>query len=73
MQLGTLNQQQIMILESFAGASDEQEVNELMDMLRNFYAVRLDREMARLWENGILDQTALDQLRNEHLRASYRK
>ena len=63
----------MMILESFAGAQDEQELNALMDVLRNFYATRLEAEMQRLWDDGTLDQNTLNQLRQEHLRTPYRK
>ena len=73
MQVETLNESQKMILESFAGAQDEQELNALMDVLKKFYASRLEAEMQRLWDDGTLDQQALDQLRNEHLRTPYRK
>lgn len=72
MQLNTMNPSQMMILESFAGARDEQELNDLMDVLRTFYANRLESEMQRLWDNGTLDQQALDQLQGEHLRTPYR-
>ena len=48
MQINRMNQSQMMILESFAGAQDEQELNDLMDVLRNFYAQRLEREAQRL-------------------------
>lgn len=68
-----MNESQRMILESFAGAQDEQELNALMDVLRNFYASRLEAEMHRLWDNGTLDQQALDLLRDEHLRTPYSK
>ena len=73
MQINRMNQSQMMLLESFAGAQDEQELNALMDVLRNFYATRLETEMQRLLDNGTLDQKALDQLRQEHLRTPYRK
>ena len=73
MQVETLNESQMMILESFAGAQDEQGVEALMEVLRNFYASRLDAEMQRLWDDGTLDQEKLDQLRKEHLRTPYRK
>jgi hypothetical protein len=73
MQLSTMNESQMMILESFAGAQDEQELNALMDVLRNFYASRLESEMQRLWDDGTLDQDALDKMRQEHLRTPYRK
>ena len=72
MQINSLNQSQMMILESFAGAQDEQEVNDLMDLLREFYAQRLEKEMQRLWDDGTLDGEKLEQLRGEHLRTPYR-
>ena len=71
MQIKTMNPSQMMILESFAGARDEQELNDLMDVLRDFYAQRLEREMQRLWDNGTLDGEKLEQLRGEHLRSSF--
>jgi len=67
-----INPAQRMIIESFAATRDEEELNDLMDMLRNFYATRLKREMQRLWDTGILDQTSLDALNNEHLRTPYK-
>ena len=73
MQVNTMNQSQMMILESFAGAQDEQELNALMDVLRDFYAMRLEKEMNLLWDNGTLNQPVLDKLRGEHLRTPYRK
>ena len=71
LQLNTMNEAQMMILESFAGATDEQELNDLMDVIRDFYARRLEAEMNRLWDNGTLNQEALDQLKNEHFRTPY--
>ena len=67
MQVDTMNESQMMILESFAGAQDEQELNALMDVLKNFYANRLESEMQRLWDDGTLNQERLDQLRGDHL------
>ena len=66
-----MNEAQMMILESFAGATDEQELNDLMDVIRNFYARRLEAEMNRLWDNGTLNQETLDQLKDKHLRTPY--
>ena len=71
LQLNTMNEAQMMILESFAGATDEQELNDLMDVIRDFYVRRLEAEMNRLWDNGTLNQDALDQLKDEHLRTPY--
>lgn len=67
-----INPAQKMIIESFAASRTEDELNDLMDMLRDFYATRLKREMQRLWDNGTLNQPALDNLAGEHLRTPYR-
>ena len=72
MQINALNNMQMMILESFAGVSDEQEMDDLMDVLRNFYAQRLEKEMLRLWDDGTLNEEKLEKLRKEHLRTPYR-
>ena len=72
MEATVLNSAQIMILESFASAKSQEEMDELMDMLRDFYAKRLDKELERLWNEGILNQEKLDELSEQHLRTPYR-
>jgi hypothetical protein len=72
MEATMLNPAQIMILESFASAKSQEEMDELMDMLRNFYAMKLDKELERLWDEGILNQEKLDELKDQHLRTPYR-
>ena len=67
MEATMLNPAQIMILESFASAKSQEEMDELMDMLRNFYAMKLDKELERLWDEGILNQEKLDELKEQHL------
>lgn len=72
METTVLNSAQIMILESFASAKSQEEIDDLMDMLRNFYAKRLDKELERLWDEGVLNQEKLDELSGQHLRTPYR-
>lgn len=64
----TLNPAQIMVLQSFATIDNEQDEQELRELLKSFYAKKLDEEMQRLWDNGTLDQKTLDDLKNKHLR-----
>ncbi len=70
MAVASITPAQRMIIESSAALHDEDELNDLMDVLRDFYATRLKREMQRLWDNGKLDQVALDKLSEEHLRTT---
>lgn len=41
-----------------------------MNHSQKFYADRLQAEMQRLWDNGTLNQEALDELKEEHFRYS---
>ena len=72
MQLSTMNKAQMKVLESFAIVKQDDERDGLMDVLKNYYASLLDKELERLWNNGTLDQKRLDELRNVHLRTPYR-
>lgn len=72
MQLSTMNKAQMKVLESFASVKSDDELDGLMDVLKNYYASLLDKELERLWDNGTLDQKRLDELRNVHLRTPYR-
>lgn len=59
-----MNPVQMMILESFASVKDANELNDLMEVLRMFYAKRLEKEMQKPWDNSPLNQEALDNLQN---------
>lgn len=66
------NPAQMMVLESFASVSGEDELRELMKVLKRFYAERLEKELDKLWDDGTLNQEALDELSGQHLRTPYR-
>lgn len=68
----SLNQAQLCLLEAFAGARSEEEVNELTRVIRDYYARKLEGELERLWDDGTLDQQKLDELRGQHLRTPYK-
>ena len=72
MTLTSMNPAQMMVLESFAGVSSDDELKGLMKVLKAFYAERLEAELGKLWDEGVLDQSRLDELRTQHLRTPYR-
>ena len=72
MTLTSMNPAQMMVLESFAGVSSDDELKGLMKVLKAFYAERLETELGKLWDEGVLDQSRLDELRTQHLRTPYR-
>jgi len=72
MSISELNPAQMAVLESFASIKTNEELNGLMEVLKMFYAKRLDAEMEKLWNDGTLNQPVLETLKTEHFRTPYR-
>ena len=66
-----MNPAQMMIINSFASATSQKELDELRDLLLGYYNQKLQEELKRLWANGTLDQKRLDELKDEHFRTPY--
>lgn len=62
---------QMMVINSFATVTSPQEEEELRLLLLDFYNKKLQKEMERLWDEGVLDQNKLDEMRTEHFRTPY--
>ena len=69
MKTSTLNEAQMSILRLLGSMKSVEEVNELRQVICDYYARRVDDEMDRLWEEGILNQEKLDELRHKDLHA----
>ncbi len=69
METTTLNEAQMSILRLLGSMKSVEEVNELRQVICDYYARRVDDEMDRLWEEGILNQEKLDELRHKDLHA----
>ena len=69
--LGTsLNPVQLPRLEicNYCGTGETME--ELRRLLASYYAEKAQKEADRLWDEGILDGDAIEQILDEHLRTS---
>lgn len=66
-----MNPTQMMIINSFATATSQREEEELRDLLLNYYNNKMQKEFARLWDEGLLGQEQLDAMRNDHFRTPY--
>lgn len=49
----------------------DEDLKELKEALSKFLAARANRELNRMWDEGTLNQAALDNLRQKHLRTPY--
>lgn len=67
METATLNPTQKHLLSLFAHNSSEDYAREVQKVLTMHFQSLLDEEADRLWDEGILDQQRLDELRTTDL------
>lgn len=60
---------QMHLLKLFSFDKSESRAREIKDVLMRYFQGRLDEEADRLWDEGVLDQERLDQLRHKDLHA----
>ena len=56
------------LLKMFAYDDNLERLTEIKALLTKYYAEKVDQRMNQLWDEGILDQQRLDELRGKHLR-----
>ena len=54
-----------------ASLKSEEDLRELKQAISNFFAERADREMERLWEEGVINEEVIEGWKNEHMRTTY--
>ena len=64
METATLNPTQMHLLKLFAFNTSEEYAREIQMVLTQHFQSRLDAEADRLWDEGILNQEKLDELRH---------
>lgn len=69
----SLNPIKLHLLELFNYCESESMMNELGDVLAEFYARKVQAEADRMWDKGKLDESAIDRILNEHWRTPYAK
>lgn len=62
---------QLHILEMMKYLKSESAVLELQSVIADFYAKKVQKEADRLWEEGVLDAEAIENLGKSHLRTPY--
>ena len=69
METTALNPTQMHLLKLFSFNNSEEYAREVQDVLTRDFQSRLDAEADRLWNEGILDQEKLDEIRKMDLHA----
>ena len=60
---------QLHLLKLFSFDKSESRALEIKDVLMRYFQSRLDAEADRLWDEGVLDQERLEELRHKDLHA----
>ena len=67
-----LNAAQIELLNSVAHIESEEDLRELKHTLSMFFAKLADREIDRLWDEGVINEEVIEGWAHEHMRTLYR-
>lgn len=66
-----LNEAQMSILRLLGSMKTVEEVDELRQVICDYYTRRVDEEVDKLWESGQWDDKKNEAVLNEHLRTPY--
>lgn len=67
-----LNQAQLSILRLLARMDTKEKVEELRQVISNYYARKATEEMDRLWDSGEWSEEKNESVLDEHLRTPYK-
>ena len=72
MERTVFNAAQLQILDLMAYVESEDTLNEIKDMLSNYFAQKAEREIDMLWDNGQVNNTIIEEWKHEHMRTPYK-
>ena len=65
------NSVQLHILNMFNYCHSDESIQELQSVLADYYAAKVQEEADRLWDEGTLNEEAIETILSEHLRTPY--
>ncbi len=72
MEATVLNEAQLSVLRLLGSMKTVEEVNELRQVICDYYARKVDSEVDKLWESGEWNEEKNEAILNEHLRTPYK-
>ena len=67
----TFSPYQLKVINLMSHVQDDQEMSEISDLLSNYFAGKAIREADRLWSEGMVGESTIEEWRHEHMRTSY--
>lgn len=62
---------QLELMNALNNIKSEEELNEFKDLVAHFFAMKAQKEIDALWEEGIIDENTVNQWGAEHMRTPY--
>ena len=56
------NSAQLYLLDVFSRIKSDEELNDIKQLVADYYAKKLDAHLEKLWDEGILDQKRLNEI-----------
>ena len=72
MQSTVLNPVQLHLLHMFSHNKDDESLNEIKDVLFNYYCQKVNEEGKRVWKEKNMNNEMMHELLNTHLRTPYK-
>lgn len=66
------NAAQMKLLQMMSYIKTDEELAELQAVLSDYYAKKADKELDKLWEEGIITPQVIEQWGKEHMRTRYK-
>jgi len=64
---------QIEMLEMVSRVSSEAEMQDIRRMLGQYFAKRAEDAIDRLWDEGVLNDSVMEEWKSEHMRTPYKQ
>ena len=64
---------QLEILDLMAYVESEDTLMEIRDMLSRYFAEKAEKEIDKLWDEGVINETFVEGWKTEHMRTPYKR
>ncbi|MCR5192628.1 MAG: hypothetical protein K6D59_04920 [Bacteroidales bacterium] len=63
---------QMELFNALNGIKSEADLNEFKDLVAHFFAMKAQKAIDALWDNGTINEDTINQWGSEHMRTPYR-
>lgn len=72
MERTVFNSAQLQILEMMSHVKTDSSLNEIKEVLSQYFAKKAEEAIDKLWDEGKINDQVIEQWKDEHLRTPYR-